>query len=147
MDHFKMEEVQNSSDFESAREIRKTVFVLEQGIPAELEYDEDDARALHILCRQADTSRAVATGRLIINENQCGTLSRIAVLKAYRGKGIGKEVVVTLEQKARERGVLYLSLQPHYYLEGFYGNLGYKKIPGRESGVAGHPLITMEKYL
>ncbi len=178
MDHFIMKVVRNSADLEQARAIRQAVFVREQGIPAELEYDEDEARAQHVLCYRADTDtdtdtaraelrnsdssrapfshadahenttlKAVATGRLIINDDHRGTLSRIAVLQDYRERGIGKKIVSTLEHMARERGVTYLSLQPHYYLEEFYGKMGYKKIPGRESNVAGHPLITMEKFL
>lgn len=159
--------VSSKADLEQARSIRKSVFVMEQGIPEEMEYDEYDtldnsqSPAVHILAWHAAPAtsetvtggaatsgpRAVATGRLIVKGGGTGTLSRIAVLPKYRGCGLGRAVVKKLEEQARRLGIDYLSLQPHYYLEEFYGKLGYNTIPGAHSSVTGHPLITMEKWL
>ncbi len=172
MEGFVFRQVRSEADLEQAQFIRKAVFVSEQGIPEEMEYDEydilDDSgpRVVHILAweeqpaaveaagdvpGEGETSAgkpaAVATGRLILKGDGAGTLSRIAVLKQYRGRGLGKAVVQKLEEQARELGLSYLSLQPHTYLEEFYGKLGYTPLPGAHSSVAGHPLITMEKWL
>ena len=164
MEGFVFRQVRNEADLEQARSIRKAVFVKEQGIPEEMEYDEydtyDDAesRVFHILAwaegLEAATGKpvtsapqAVATGRLIMKGQGAGTLSRIVVLKHYRRRELGKAVVKKLEDEARRRGLNYLSLQPHVHLEEFYGKLGYHTIPGEHSSVAGHPLITMEKSI
>ncbi len=164
MGEFVFRQVKNEADLEQARSIRKAVFVMEQGIPEEMEYDEYDtcddseSRVFHILAwaegptdstgkAVTSTPQAVATGRLIMKGQGAGTLSRIAVLKHYRGRGLGKAVVKKLEDEARRRGLNYLSLQPHVHLEKFYGKLGYQTIPGERSNVAGHPLITMEKSI
>jgi len=172
LEGFVFRQVRSEADLEQAQSIRKAVFVREQGIPEEMEYDEYDTldaletRVVHILAWKersaavetagglpavgtapAGNPSAVATGRLILKGAGVGTLSRIAVLKQYRGRGLGKAVVQKLEEQARELGLSYLSLQPHTYLEEFYGKLGYTPLPGAHSSVAGHPLITMEKWL
>lgn len=143
-------------DFALVKRIRVTVFVDEQHIPAEMEFDEEDPVCFHVLGKEDGVP--VAAGRLVPvgsrsgtnrgdAQEQAGNLSRIAVLPEYRGRGYGKEVVQTLENIARREGITYLYLHPHFYLEKFYSSLGYTTVPREESSVAGHPLILMDKHL
>jgi len=143
-------------DFSHVRRIRTAVFVDEQHIPAEMEFDEEDPVCFHVLGREDGVP--VAAGRLVVSpvlsgsklgdaKERAGNLSRIAVLPEYRGRGYGKEVVRSLENIARKEGITYLYLHPHFYLEKFYSSLGYTVVPGEESSVAGHPLILMDKHL
>src|SRR2546426_12839481 len=85
--------------WEKARElatpIRFTVFVEEQGVPREIELDEMDERSLHALA--FEDGQPVATGRLLPD----GHIGRMAVLKKWRGRGIGGPVLQQLADKGR----------------------------------------------
>ena len=110
-------------DWEGARRlaapIRLAVFVEEQGVPAEIEMDDMDAQSVHALAFDAD--KAVGTARLLPD----GHLGRMAVLRAWRSRGIGSLLLHSLIRKARERGdrVVLLSAQVHavpfYRAHGF----------------------------
>lgn len=142
--HFSFVTTQSDLDISTAHQIRREVFADEQGIPAELDADGFDEQAFHVLCRTE--GKAVATGRLVIADNQQGVLSRIAVRAPYRGHGLGRQIVQRLESAAIDQGLSILSLQPHLHLKAFYQGLGYSAVPGTDS-VAGHILITMRKQI
>jgi predicted GNAT family N-acyltransferase len=136
--------VRTKAELEQARILRREIFVREQGIPAELDDDGLDDVADHVLVLIG--GRAVATGRLVVEDDRSGLLARIAVRSEIRGQGLGKLVVRELERIAHERRLHTLTLHPHRYLERFYGDLGYATIPGTGT-VGGHELITMRKRL
>src|SRR5690349_633974 len=94
---------------DEAQRIRFAVFVDEQRVPAELEMDEMDARCLHALAFHGN--EAVGTGRLLPD----GHIGRMAVLKSWRGRGVGGAILQRLVQAARERGdrEALLSAQVH----------------------------------
>jgi len=102
-----------------AQRIRFAVFVDEQRVPPELEMDEHDAVSIHALAFSGN--RAVGTGRLLPD----GHIGRMAVLKEWRGRGVGRELLRALMQRARQRGdrevVLAAQVQamPFYAAEGF----------------------------
>jgi ElaA protein len=79
---------QISSDEAKARAfgIRMRVFVSEQGVPRDIELDDDDQHAIHFLA--TDSGRAVGTARLVMRGKKA-KVGRMAVLKKYRRKGIG----------------------------------------------------------
>jgi predicted GNAT family N-acyltransferase len=137
--------VSTAAELALAQQIRRQVFVEEQGIPAALEYDAADATATHVLVYKADAP--IATGRLLTDGDGVGILGRIAVVADERGHGIGEQVVRELEQCAVTAGLRRLILHPHHYLQPFYTRLGYQTVPGGESTVGVHQLVLMEKYL
>lgn len=126
-----------------AIEIRKKIFVDEQGIPTELDSDGDDERSIHLLARTGANNMAIGTGRLTMNGMQ-GTLSRICVIESHRNKGVAKQIVNELETIARHEGALTLSLTPHKYLQKFYESLGYSAT-GHETEVGKYKLLVMTK--
>ena len=140
-----LKQITSTAELGQAQAIRHQVFVEEQGIPAELEYDGADLSAIHVLAYQGED--AVATGRLLLEPDGVGVLGRIAVIAPVRGQGIGGQVVRQLEQCAVAAGVQRLILHPHAYLEKFYTALGYQTIAGGESTVGAHRLLLMEKQL
>lgn len=91
------------SEFAAAMEIRTRVFVEEQHVPVELERDEFDALATHVLLKYGD--RAVATGRIFPDPDhpEALRLGRVAVLAEYRGTGIGRKVVAELLRLGTEK--------------------------------------------
>lgn len=111
-----------------ASEIRRQVFVLEQGVPEELELDEHDPLCLHALARDV-TGRAVATGRLLPperdGEQAVGHVGRMAVLRPWRGRGIGGALLERLVDAAAARGDRMLALSAQTHALAFYRAHGF----------------------
>ncbi len=120
---------------EEAGTLRRAVFIDEQRIPADLEWDEADATAVHAIARNR-LGQVVATGRLIADSDspgrpaepvQPGTarIGRMAVLRVLRGLGHGESVLRALEVAAIERGDREICLHAQRSAERFYARLGY----------------------
>jgi|SRR5688572_11601069 predicted GNAT family N-acyltransferase len=97
-----------------AAPIRMVVFVEEQRVPPELEMDERDAGCVHAVA--FDGARAVGTGRLLPD----GHIGRMAVLKEFRGKGVGGEMLEALVEAARRRGDREIVLSAQIRAVDFY---------------------------
>lgn len=124
-----------------ASPIRELVFVREQAVPLELELDEEDPRCEHALARAADGA-AVGTGRLLPD----GHIGRMAVLKEWRGKGVGALLLQALIGRARERGHARARLNAQTYAIGFYRRYGFE-VSGPEYMDAGIPHVPMQRDL
>ena len=103
-----------------ARKIREDVFVKEQGFLEE--FDSDDTRAVHILA--FDGSQAIATCRFFRQENYY-LIVRIAVLKDYRGKGVGKEMLEHAENRIVQLGGKEIRIHAQQSAEEFYKKLDF----------------------
>ena len=126
---------------EEARPIRLTVFVEEQRVPVEIEWDEHDATSLHALAYAAEGS-AVATGRLLPD----GHIGRMAVLREWRGKGVGGAILERLIAAARARGDKEIELFAQTHAIPFYRKYGFAESgPGFEE--AGIPHQAMRRTL
>lgn len=139
----KIEFATTSEEIAAAQKIRQKIFIDEQGIPPDLEFDALDESAFHVLCYLENM--LVGTGRLIILDSNSAVLSRIAILPEYRGYGYGSIIVKNLEGLANKQGIRELALYPHKHLEMFYEKLGFKRVSGTSS-VGTHELITMRKF-
>jgi predicted GNAT family N-acyltransferase len=144
MKHIHYKQVDTNEEQKDVFRLRKAVFYTEQGIPEELDQDEKDDKAIHFIA--LNNEEIIATGRLFSHNGQ-GHISRIAVDKKFRRKGIGKKIVEILMQKAQEQQLKYLYLFPHAHLEGFYQSLGFNKVRGYSLDLAGNDIIKMEKKL
>ncbi|GAA2988550.1 GNAT family N-acetyltransferase [Streptomyces fulvorobeus] len=121
------------ADLAACFQIRKDVFVGEQQVPEEIEYDALDATALHVLAVAADGS-ALGTGRLLHGADAgdrtggdltVGSLGRLAVTRASRGLGVGAALVRAIEDEARGLGLAAVDLHAQTHALGFYERLGY----------------------
>ncbi len=121
--------------------VREQVFVAEQGVPADMEYDEADPVSLHVLaCGPA--GEAIGTGRLLPD----GHIGRLAVLPQWRGKGVGRALMCHLMEAARRRGITELALNAQTAAAGFYERLGFVAT-GSVFIEAGIPHIAMVRRL
>lgn len=124
-----------------ARLIRQAVFVDEQGFKNE--FDDIDSTAYQGIL--TENGSPVAVGRLF-TENGEYHIGRIAVMKPYRGKGLGREVVELLESKISELGGGTAVLSAQVRVKGFYETMGYTAF-GEEYLDEYCPHISMKKLI
>jgi predicted GNAT family N-acyltransferase/predicted Zn-ribbon and HTH transcriptional regulator len=105
---------------EAIRRIRTEVYIQEQNVPDELEWDGEDPQCIHVLAVDED-GEAVGTARLTAG----GKLGRMAVLKPWRGRGVGSAMVKVLTELARERGNKQVILDAQTRAIPFYEAHGY----------------------
>ncbi|WP_028862810.1 GNAT family N-acetyltransferase [Psychromonas aquimarina] len=130
----------DSENKQSIRFIRESVFIKEQGIDAEIEFDGNDQSALHALLFVE--GKAAATGRML----EDGHIGRIAVLRDYRGQGLGAKVVLSLIDAAAEKGCSRVYLGAQKQAVDFYTKLGFTPF-GEEFMEAGIVHLSMERLL
>jgi predicted GNAT family N-acyltransferase len=140
--------VQDVAALRAALQLRHVVFVQEQRVPEDLEVDEHDALGASDVVQVLATLEAVplATGRLRCLDATTGKLERVAVLAAFRGRGVGRALVRHLEELARGRGLGQLRLSAQISACGFWDRLGYRT-RGEPFLEAGIEHVTMHKAL
>jgi len=107
------------TDFIAIKLIRETVFVQEQNIPAEMEWDQFDLQAIHILAQVQ--GQAIGTARLLND----GSIGRVAVLKAWRKQGVGYKMMRYLMDIAKQQHHSKIHLHAQIDALDFYQKLGF----------------------
>ena len=107
-----------------ASPLRTEVFVHEQKVPAEMEWDEADHTALHCVAVNR-MGMALATGRLLVHAPGVARIGRMAVTKPMRGSDLGARVLHALMDAARARGDRQVVLHAQCSAEGFYKRAGF----------------------
>lgn len=142
------------ADREACFAVRKDVFVAEQGVPEDVEYDTHDAGAVHVLA-VAEDGTPLGTGRLLHGaaaaaknggDPAVGSLGRLAVTREARGLGVGAALVRAIEGAARDQGLAAVDLHAQTHALGFYERLGYEAY-GPEFPDAGMPHRAMRRAL
>jgi predicted GNAT family N-acyltransferase len=136
--------VATAADMAEVADLRTRVFVVEQGVPPEIEQDAADATAVHVVSRD-DAGRVVATGRLLVHGPTAG-IGRMATDAAARGRGHAAAVLAELHRLAVLRGVAEVELHAQVTARGFYERAGYVAV-GEEYEEAGIAHITMRRAL
>jgi YbgC/YbaW family acyl-CoA thioester hydrolase len=109
---------------EHAGRIRTEVFLDEQRIPAEMEWDDGDRAAVHAVAYNG-LDQPVATGRLLQQSPGVARIGRMAVHRALRGSGVGRQVLGALLAVAAARGDREVMLHAQRSAEDFYRRLGF----------------------
>jgi predicted GNAT family N-acyltransferase len=125
----------------AATSVREAVFVVEQGVPPEIELDEWDLQCDHALAFAAG-GRVVGTGRLLPD----GHIGRMAVLREWRGQGVGGAILVALVERAAARGMRRLVLNAQTHAVPFYARHGFAAF-GDEFMEADIPHVAMAREL
>ena len=131
----RVKRISSKKDLEKAFAIRIRVFVREQGVPQEIEMDRDDKRALHFLA--IESRKAVGTARVVMRHGNA-KIGRMAVLKNYRGRGIGTQLLKRAIVTAKEQGAQKFYLHAQVPVIGFYEAMGFHYV-GRIFSEAGIP--------
>jgi predicted GNAT family N-acyltransferase len=123
--------VRKAAEMEDALSVRRAVFIQEQGVSETEEIDAHDGNpegvtsAVHVVAYLA--GRPVATGRLLLDAppGKSAHIGRVAVLRDYRGQGLGKAVMLALQGEAQRRGYQGITLAAQLQAIPFYEGLGY----------------------
>jgi predicted GNAT family N-acyltransferase len=141
---FAVRRLAGEADWEAAREIRRRVFIEEQGCPPEEEWDEHDAppargtTCIHLLGLAGDEPVATARWRVIDHAGApAAKLERFAVLRGHRGRGLGRRIVAAAMDDARAAGHDRFVLHAQSYLVEFYADFGFTPAgrPFDEAGI------------
>lgn len=119
------------------RDIRTAVFIYEQQVPEDLEWDEFDPVSLHVLALNSN-DQPIGTARLLPD----GHIGRMAVLKEWRGKGIGSAMLQRILEESSHRGMQKVMLNAQMAAIKFYEKFGFQ-VSGEEFMEAGIPHIKM----
>ena len=129
----------------SAQEVRTEVFVREQRISPELEWDEADAEAVHAVAFNR-LGVALGTGRLVTVGPGVARIGRMASLQPVRGAGVARAVLAALMQQARDRGLKQVVLHAQTSARGFYERAGFE-VTGATIEEVGIAHVTMTRAL
>ncbi len=124
----------------AARPVRTEVFLQEQRVPIDMEWDADDETALHAVAINR-LGMPLATGRLlpaVAGTARIGRIGRMAVSRVLRGSGLGRQILLALMQASQARGDAQVTLHAQRSAEGFYKRLGFtpQGEPFEEAGMA-----------
>jgi predicted GNAT family N-acyltransferase len=108
-------------DYDCIRLVRMAVFCREQSIPQEIDFDGLDPGCRHVLAF-TNSGEPIGTARM----QKDGHLGRIAVLKEWRNRGVGKALVTALITAARDEGLSQVYLNAQVHAVPFYEELGFR---------------------
>ena len=122
------------------RALRRAVFIEEQHVPEELEWDDADERAYHVLA-MSEEGEPIGTGRLKLD----GQIGRMAVARQWRRRGVGAAILQTLVGLARKEGCTMVRLHAQTRAVAFYAKYGFAVIGEEfeEAGIA-HRLMELK---
>ena len=127
---------ENEIEYEGVREIRRRVFVEEQGIPENLVFDGDrgdDDNLIVVL----DSQSVIATARIVFSSPGTVKIERMAVLETFRNRGIGRKMMTFIVSEIKNRGFNKVYLHAQYSAVDFYKNCGFRDVgkPFTEAGI------------
>ena len=127
--------VTSDRELQGALDVRREVFVEEQGISEDLEYDGNDSNALHVVVK--DGERVIATARVQFPTSGQAKIERMAVLKTFRHKGIGGGMMAFLDEELENRQVEQVILHAQCAVAAFYRSCGFEEsgLPFLEAGI------------
>jgi len=117
--------VENERELKGAFEVRRQVFTEEQNVPEELEFDRDDGEALHVVVK--DGEGVIGTARVLFLANSQAKLERMAILKPFRRRGIGRGIISFLNEELKNRGVAQVILHAQCAAAAFYKSCGFEE--------------------
>ena len=115
-------QITTTRDIATCRQLRRVVFIEEQGVPEADEIDDKDDTALHLLATEDGTP--VGSARLLL-QGTTGKIGRVCVLKSHRGTGLGAALIRAALAELRAQGMATAKLGSQTHAIGFYERLGF----------------------
>jgi len=135
MSKFSYKLVTGDVELQEAFDVRRQVFVREQGISEDLVFDGHDREALHMVVKVGE--KVIGSARVQFLAGNQAKLERMAVLKRYRRKGIGKEMLLFLNTVWKDKRVQQVIIHAQLEVVPFYKLCGFDELglPFREAGI------------
>ncbi|HEY96638.1 MAG TPA: GNAT family N-acetyltransferase [Dehalococcoidia bacterium] len=127
---------ENEEELWGANEVRRQVFIIEQGIAEELVFEKSgDGDEINIVVK--DQNSIIGTARVVFPADNTAKIERMAVLKNYRKKGLGKGIILFLNEEFKRRNVAHIILHAQYQAIDFYKACGFHESgpPFQEAGI------------
>ena len=136
--------VTNDKELRDALAVREQVFIQEQGVSEDLEYDGFDSEALHMVVK--DGNRVIGTARVRFPTTNQAKIERMAILKPFRRRGIGSNIISFLKEELKSRQIEHVILHAQCTVTEFYKSCGFEEtgLPFWDAGIR-H--IEMQLYL
>jgi predicted GNAT family N-acyltransferase len=127
--------VTSDAELQEAFAVRRQVFVREQGISDDLVFDGHDRETLHMVVK--DGERVIGSARVQSLADNQAKLERMAILKRYRRKGIGREMLLFLGTVWKDKQVQQIIIHAQLEVAPFYKSCGFEEVglPFREAGI------------
>ena len=127
--------VASDRELKGAFEVRRQVFVEEQGISEDIELDDYDREALHMVVK--DGEKVIGTARVLFLVANQAKIERMAILKPFRRQGIGSRIITFLNEELRNRQINQVFLHAQHSVVAFYKSCGFKESgsPFWEAGI------------
>ena len=129
--------------------LRIEVFVKEQKVPMELEFDEKDNSENTVHVGFFDNNKLIGVARLIDLDKDVIHIGRVVIDKEYRGQGIGRELIIGCENIAQQilKRKIIIELSAQIQAENFYKSLGYNRVNNKIYLDAGIEHVDMRKEI
>lgn len=129
--------------------LRIKVFVEEQKVPMELEFDEKDNSENTVHIGFFDNNKLIGVARLIDLDKDVIHIGRVVIDKEYRGQGIGRELIIGCENIAQQilKRKIIIELSAQIQAENFYKSLGYNRVNDKIYLDAGIEHVDMRKEI
>jgi len=135
MSRFNYKLVTGDVELREALEVRRQVFVRGQGISEDLVFDAHNREALHVVAK--DGERVIGSARVQFLANNQAKLERMAILKRYRRKGIGRQMLLFLDAVLKCKQVQQVIIHAQLEVIPFYKSCGFDQVglPFQEAGI------------
>ncbi|WP_448912926.1 GNAT family N-acetyltransferase [Gemella sp.] len=139
----------NKEELELGFALRIEVFVKEQNVPIELELDKKDYSENTVHIGYFDDDKLIGIARLIDLDKDVIHIGRVVIDKEYRGKGIGRKLIIGCENIAKQilKKEVIIELSAQIQAEKFYESLGYNRINDKIYLDAGIEHVDMRKII
>ena len=128
--------IENEAELQGAYEVKRQVFVNEQGIAPDLVFENDQSgEEINVIVK--DRGMVIGTARVVFPADDTAKIERMAVLQAFRNTGIGKEMISFMDEELRQRQVTHIILHAQHQVIGFYKACGFNETgkPFEEAGI------------
>lgn len=135
MDNITFKLVASDEELRDALEVRRQVFVQEQGVSEDLEYDGYDSEALHMVVK--DGNKVIGTARVRFPTTNQAKIERMAILKPFRHRGIGSNIISFLKEELKGRQIEHVILHAQCAVTEFYKSFGFEEtgLPFWDAGI------------
>ena len=136
--NIRIESVNWAAEESAIRAIRENVFIREQAVPEDLEWDGLDPVCTHLLAWN-DFGQTIGTARM----QPHGIIGRMAVLETWRGRGVGSALLRRLLQLAAQQGLSRVTLSAQTHALGFYDRAGFVAVgePFMDAGILHRKMV------